>query len=51
MARSQDNEIEAQTRKNFLIFRDQTEDTEEKLGGPNMVAVGGQGRKRPGEIT
>lgn len=39
-------EIEAQTQKDSLIFRDQTKDTEERIGGPNMVTIGGQGREQ-----
>lgn len=42
------SEIKAQTQKNSLIFRDQSKDTEETIGGPNMVTIGGQGRKCTG---
>lgn len=51
MARSQGDGIDVQTQKDSLIFRDQTKATEEKLGGPNMVTLGGQGESGLGEIT
>lgn len=45
MARSQGNEIGAQTQKDSLIFRKQTKGSKERLGGPNMVTTEGQGRE------
>lgn len=45
MARSQGNVIGAQTQKDSLIFRKQTKGSKERLGGPNMVTTGGQGRE------
>ena len=48
MDRSQGEEIGAQTQKDSLIFRNQTKDSEESLGGPNVVTTGGQGREGTG---